>query len=278
MAAGPALETKLDEDFLFILSFARSSMYLFQSRPVEQGLIESWFEKLCLEIYRGIDSKRQRNLYLVKLVTCVQSGILTEPFLAKPPAGALDPLPQTIAPSNLDEPPWLKDFEAAEAAAMPIAGGAKDFCSYLCTKQLDDGKGLCAYLAVSVADEGEKPRWFEMGSGRPLLLSELDEEIETAFQDFMGRVVEQGVLEESGGLGEYSEKLLDAIRRELDGQAPAGEDVYLDNLLTELEAHMANKSMGRELETYNQAQRRAFLLGYLKKKLELQLDERGYIY
>lgn len=278
MAAEPSLEFKLDEDFLFILGFARSSIYLFQKRPVEQGLIESWFEKLCLEIHHGIDAKRQRNLYLVKLVNCVQSGILTDPFLAKPPTGQLDPLPQTIAPSNLDEPPWLKEFEA-EAAAMALeSGGSKDFSSYLCTKQLDDGKGLCAYLAVSVADEGEKPRWFEMGSGRPLLLSELDAEIEAAFQDFMGRVEEDGILEESGGLGEYSEKLLDAIRRELDGQAPAGEDVYLDYLLTELEAHMANKSMGRELETYNHAQRRAFLLGYLEKKLRVQMEERGYIY
>ncbi|XP_062553371.1 uncharacterized protein LOC134218420 [Armigeres subalbatus] len=277
MTTEPSLEFKLDEDFLFILNFARSSMHLFQHRPIEQGLIELWFEKLCLEIHRGIDAKRMRNLYLVKLVNCVQSGILADPFLTKPPTGSLEPLPQTIAPSNLDEPPWIKDFEA-ESSTLPTGSGTKDFCSYLCTKQLDDGKGLCAYLAVSVADEGEMPRWFEMGSGRPVLLSEMDEEIEAAFQDFMGHVEEAGILEESGGLSEFSEQLLDNIRRELAGQATAGEDVHLDNLLLELEAYMANKSLGRELETYNHEQRRAFLLGYLEKKLHLQMEERGYVH
>lgn len=276
--AEPSLEFKLDEDFLFILNFARTSIYLFKDRPIERALIESWFEKLCLEIHRGIDNKRLRNLYLVKLVTCIQSGILLDPFLAKPPPGSLEVLPQSIAPSNLDEPPWLKAFETeAAAAAMGEAGMAKDFSSYFCSKQLDDGRGLCAYLAVSVADEGEKPRWFEMGSGKPLLLAELDEEIEQAFQQFMAHQEEQD-LEESGGTGEYGVRLLEAMRKELAGQAAAGDDVYLDNLLLEFEACMANKSMGRELEGYNQGQKRAFMVGYLEKKLSLQLEERGYIH
>lgn len=275
--AEPSLEFKLDEDFLFVLNFARSSIHLFQNRPVEQGLIESWFEKLCLEIYRGIDNKRLRNLYLVKLVTCIQSGILLEPFLSKPPPGSLVPLPQPIVPSNLDEPPWLKAFET-EAAASDEACTAKDFSSYFCSKQLEEGRGICAYLAISVADEGEKPRWFEMGSGKPLLLAEFDKEIEEAFQQFMGQQEESRYLDESDGTGDYSERLLVAIRKELAGQAVAGDDVYLDNLLLEFEACMANKSMGRELDGYNQIQRRAFMLGYLEKKLSLEMEEKGYIH
>ncbi|XP_055538021.1 uncharacterized protein LOC129725808 [Wyeomyia smithii] len=260
------LDLKLDEDFLFILNFARNNMHLFQNRPGEQALIESWFEKLCLQDYRGTDAKRIRNLYLVKLVTCIQSGVLLDPFLTKPADGPLEPLPQTIAPSNMDEPPWLKEFE--ETASAMTTGTAKDFSSYVCSRHLENGRGVCLYLAVSVADEGEQPKWFEMGSGRPLLLSEFDKEIDEAYQKLMSRENQ-----DSDEFIEFAEELVLAIQEELVGLAAPGDNMYLEDLITGFCANIADKSMGRELQKYGEKQKRAFLLGYLDKKLQLQIEE-----
>ncbi|XP_058460511.1 uncharacterized protein LOC131436067 [Malaya genurostris] len=266
-----SLDFKLDEDFLFILNFARNSMHLFQNRPVDRALIESWFEKLCLEVYRGIDAKRLRNLYLVKLVTCIQSGALLEPFLAKPSAEPLDPLPPEIVPSNMDEPPWLKEFEAAAANMTP--GTAKDFCSYICSRQLENGRGVCLYLAVSVADEGEKPKWFEMGSGRPLLLSEFDKEIEEAYQKMIESTLGAAADSEPEQFIDFAEDLILAIHEEQVGLVGPEENIHLERLITDFKEHITGKPMARDLLRYSPAKRRAFLLGYLEKKLQMQVDE-----
>ncbi|XP_055632081.1 uncharacterized protein LOC129771948 [Toxorhynchites rutilus septentrionalis] len=274
--ANKSLELKLDEDFLFILNFSQGSIHLFANRPVERTLIESWFEKLCMEPYRGVEAKRLRNLYLVKLVTCIQSGVLVDHFCSKPVPGSLEPLPMAVAPSNMDEPPWLKDFEAG-SAGVDVAGGAKNFSSYLCTKKLENNRGLCLYLAVSMADDDHKPEWLDMVTGRPRLLSEQDEEIEEAFQK-----VTTAPRDEDGGPDEWEEynaRLLRAIRNELAGSASPRDDTYLEQLLADFGAYIANKSMGRELETYSDDQKRSYMLGYLEKKLEHKPnDKRRYVH
>uniref|UniRef100_A0A1Q3FTD8 DUF4485 domain-containing protein n=1 Tax=Culex tarsalis TaxID=7177 RepID=A0A1Q3FTD8_CULTA len=271
MSTKPTLDHKLDEDFLFILNFARSSLHLFKDRPVERSLIDAWFEKLCLELHRGIEAKRIRNLYLVKLVTCIQSGVLQDPFLVFPTRAPLEPLPQAIAAYNLDEPPWLAEFENA-AARMTSNVGAKDFSTYQCVRRLDNGKGICAYVAVSVADEGEIPEWVEMGSGKPVQL-----DVSSAFKTYMDAVEEQLDQSGSGEAGEmdaYCDLLLGAIRRELAGAVAQGEDAYLEQLLVDFGEHIADKPLGREMEVYNATEKRACLLGYLEKMLENRQDEK----
>ncbi|XP_058820900.1 uncharacterized protein LOC131683116 [Topomyia yanbarensis] len=266
-----SLDLKLDEDFLFILNFARNSMHLFQNRPEDRAIIESWFEKLCLEVYRGIDAKRLRNLYLVKLVTCIQSGALLEPFREKPHGVGLDPLPPEIVPSNMDEPPWLAEFDAAAAEMTP--GTAKDFSSYVCSRVLENGRGICAYVAVSVADEGEKPKWFEMGSGRPLLLSGFDAEIDKAYEKMIESTVGTAVDEEPAAFIELAEDVIIAIQEEESGLTGPDEHPGLEKFITEFKKHVRGKPMEWELLRYSHKKRRAMLLSFLQKKLQDQVDE-----
>jgi hypothetical protein len=150
--------TNLDENFLFLLDLIKNHQHTFYERPDQDVLSRSWINKLCIEKYEGIDQKRNRNLYMCKLLACMQARKLSGPFLQRPKPDELKQWPQVLP--MLKEPQWVKDL-AAESAAANYMGG-KDYRTYIATKELDRGRGMCALLSVSIADEGKEPEWYQI--------------------------------------------------------------------------------------------------------------------
>ena len=226
------LEIKLDEDFIFIVNFTKNSFANFagKHKERERHLCQSWLNKLCGdEVFKGVDEKRKRNQYLIKLLTNVQNGALTNPFLNHPPRGKLDEiqLPQI---SNMAEPPWVKEFLDREAQQVNVGG--KDFQYYVSTKLLDNNRGACAYLAISVADEGEVPKWLRLGSSKPFELEDFEVQIEDVYKEIMN----QQPTDED--LYHFEDYIIKVIDDELSGQSSPGENYNLEKLLEQFEGYL----------------------------------------
>ncbi|GLH08445.1 uncharacterized protein LOC108732868, partial [Gryllus bimaculatus] len=81
------MEEKLDQDFLFYLTFTKSFFRnLIDKYDVE--LCQAWLKRLCSET-TGVAAKRCRNIYLSQLVLAMQEGKLRGPFQQLPPVGHL---------------------------------------------------------------------------------------------------------------------------------------------------------------------------------------------
>jgi hypothetical protein len=190
---------------------------------------------------------------MVKLVTNMQDGTLKEPFLVMPPKGALAEIPMPKI-SNLAEPPWLKEFMEREAAQSHVGG--RDFQYYVSTKRLDRNRGVCAYMAVSVTDEGEKPKWLQMGSSKPFELDNFEEQIESIYKQIMHRdATEEDLLN-------YEDLILQAIDAELSGQVKAGVSYNLEKILEQFETFM----MMRDENVVEKGRR--FLLQILRQTIQ----------
>lgn len=148
---------RLDEDFLFLFSFAKKYMKSIQEQPLTQ----KWMDRLLLGPEEGIFAKNNRNTYLNKLIACLQTGHLHEPFLSPPPNYDLPPWESDDYFYAYEEPEkWIEDLIRRENDEVHVGG--KDFETYLSTKILDENRGACAYLAVSVANEGDQHSWHRL--------------------------------------------------------------------------------------------------------------------
>lgn len=157
------LQERLDEDFIFILGFLKR--FLSNVEREQHKMAHRWLEKLCYEIYESVEGKRNRNQYLTKLLACLEAGNLSEMFLMPPPSGNL-PLWETSEQNDVREADWVKILLETEENEIHVGG--KDFQTYVSTKMLDDNSGACAYLAVSVANEGDPNPWIQLADGRKI--------------------------------------------------------------------------------------------------------------
>lgn len=152
---GSDLADRLDENYLFLLNFVESSMT--SLTPEQQALSKKWLIKLGTEANsESVEGKLKRNAYLGKLITCMQDVHFAGIFATPPPSGPL-PAEQWKVPHYTETPVWLDGL--VERQANRINVGGKNFETYVSTKMFEDGRGACAYVAVSVKNEGDRSAW-----------------------------------------------------------------------------------------------------------------------
>lgn len=135
---------RLDKTFVFITSFSSSFRFEIAKFTNENmNTLKIWLHKLYVEPYDTIANKRLRNAYACELLKCMAMGKLTLPFTIIPDLGELEPIPIKTAVDP--EPEWLQDFVSAKDDNH-IANVQTLMSSKVC----DNGKGACAYVAVSM--------------------------------------------------------------------------------------------------------------------------------
>lgn len=140
------LFNRLDQNFVFIMDFSSSFRLKMAKFTHDNGsTFKLWLKKLCVDPYETIDKKRLRNAYACELLTCMAMGRLTLPFTRMPQNGPLEPISLQTAVDP--EPVWLKDFVSGKDDNDTAYRK-----TYMASKVLDNGKGACAYVAVSMND------------------------------------------------------------------------------------------------------------------------------
>lgn len=184
-ALGHQLISRLDDDYLFLLQFVNRPM---QSLPEgQQNLAKKWLEKLGTEAEtRSCAAKLGRNVYLARLIECMLGGNLKKPFDDPPKVGELPSedmdLPYLAHPT--EHPEWLDRLMMQVAGIVHVGG--RNFETYLATKLFADGRGACAYLAVSVQNEGDEAAWINIQPNR-----ERDGQIHRMFVKEMEKLEDQ---------------------------------------------------------------------------------------
>lgn len=146
---------RLDLNFQSLLFFAKK--YVSNLGVNSQVIARKWMDKL-MGTFDGLEEKRNRNVYLSKLVFCMESGSLVQPFLFPP---LLKAVPTWESTNNSNQTPnsyWSKQLSQMSRDASHTGG--RNYRSYLSTKQLPNGS--CAYIALSVINEGESSSWMHM--------------------------------------------------------------------------------------------------------------------
>lgn len=150
--------TRLDENYLFLLQFVDRPMS--ETSLEQQKLAKKWLLKLGTEVdMQSCADKLKRNNYLSELIHCMQERILSPPFNAPPPQGHLDAIDFNTSwlAGQREQPKWLDQLMNEEANKVHVGG--KNFETYLSTKLFEDGRGACAYIAVSAQNEGDEAAW-----------------------------------------------------------------------------------------------------------------------
>lgn len=150
------LMNRLDNHFLFLLSFYNNPT---KNLPEDKRAIANqWLEKLStLQDGQTITAKTRRNEYLTKLLNCIQSGTLCEPFNQSPPNNN-EQLPYVdfgFAKVVEEIPNWVNELKRQEEREVKVGG--KNFETYLSSKLLPNG--ACAYIAVSAQSETNRKAW-----------------------------------------------------------------------------------------------------------------------
>lgn len=214
------LNRKLDEDFLYILEFSKHEFNNFSKTPIQNSLCNQWLTKLSSGTYEGMNAKRTRNSYLTKLIVCMFRGKLTDMFLQQPPEGDLKsiPMPHIIEA----EPYWLNDIIGSGKAIDGVQGCQ----TYMSTELLDNNRGICAYLAMNVVDEGDPDtHWMNLGDGM-----KFEQRIEDIFDNDERLNLEKLIRNESmktvteeNVYFEHRNFLIKSILNELEGKTKEGE-------------------------------------------------------
>lgn len=155
---GSELADRLDENYLFLLNFVDNGL---------DGLTEDyrdrarkWLVKLATEAEsQSVTGKLKRNSYLGKLITCMQEKHFDPPFSTLPPPGELPAVDWTSS-TEIENPEWLDRLVDEEANKTHVGG--KNFETYVSTKLFENGRGACAYVAMSVKNEGDKSAWVKL--------------------------------------------------------------------------------------------------------------------
>lgn len=162
------LMNRFDDHFIFLLQFVNDPMSKLPEAKI--ALAKEWTVKLSTLVDQNIEGKRKRNEYLTKLVSCIQNGILCEPFNQSPPKS--DQLPRIdFGFSNIVQeiPKWVNELK--NRAENQINVGGKNFETYLSSKMLENG--ACAYLAVSAQNESNTSAWVKIQPNK-LKVDEID--------------------------------------------------------------------------------------------------------
>lgn len=162
--SGLEMINRLDDNYLYLLQFADQP--LTKLNKEQQELAKKWLVKIG-SISQSIEAKQQRNSYLGKLITSMQGEKLASPFNSPPPS---DDLPKAefddlseIAESK-QNPEWLQNILKEEEDTTHVGG--KNFETYLSAKHFENGRGACAYIAVSVQNEGDKAAWVKIAQNK----------------------------------------------------------------------------------------------------------------
>ena len=267
------VDIRLDEDFLFILNFSKSFLNNFTHNPEENELCQAWLNKLCCELVSGVDSKRVRNTYLCKLLTCMQAGALTGPFVERPNEGPLEALP--MLPLSDMEPPWLKDVLQNEVKV--VTEGGKDCRTYLNTKLLDNNEGACAYIAMSVTDEGKVPNWVQLGSG-----NQYDDLLNVIYNNVLlsdmpslpeGSLAQIPPEERKKLVIDFHIYVINSIRYELANLVEPFANPVIEDMLEKVTESIKDSVIEEELEKIPPNEHRTYLLYYMLNKLINDLEK-----
>lgn len=130
------------------------------STSEKQALAKEWIVKLSTLVEnQNITEKQKRNEYLMKLLSCIQNGILCEPFNQSPPRAYQLPRIDFGFSNVVQEiPKWVNELKNREESQINVGG--KNFETFLSSKILDNG--ACCYLAVSAQNEGNKSAWMKI--------------------------------------------------------------------------------------------------------------------
>lgn len=170
MAAEPTAETtegpfgfdlihRLDQDFLFMLSLVDEPMKNLSED--KQALAKKWLVMLGTETEANdAGEKLKRNQYLVNLIETMSKNSFGGSLFNSHPPEKLDK-DSPFNDSFIDTvPEWLDQMLRDESDQVHVGG--KNFETYMATKLFKDGRGACAYLAVSVENEGRKNAWVKI--------------------------------------------------------------------------------------------------------------------
>lgn len=184
------LDLRLDEDFIFILSFLKKPLQHFSKHTPDEAIFQLWLNKLSMEPVSGCDRKRTRNGYLCKLLMCMQAGTLTEPFLDRPKSGDLPAL--TAVPILDTEPPWLQEMlvEQQQNDIFNEMGEPANHKTYMSTKFMNDGNGACAYFAFTLPSNDSN--WLPMES---VLSSTMNEQSEMEQKELKLKIQRKSISE-----------------------------------------------------------------------------------
>lgn len=172
------LMNRLDDHFIFLLQFGNDPMSKLPSE--KQALAKEWILKLSSMVedhHQNITTKQKRNEYLTKVLSCIQNGILCEPFNQSPPKNSqLPEIDFGFSIITQDIPKWVDELKTREENQVKIGG--KSFETYLSSKLLENG--VCAYLAVSAQNEGDKSAWMKVQPNK-MISEEIDKVFEKEF-------------------------------------------------------------------------------------------------
>lgn len=161
---GHDLLTRLDDDYIYLLQFIDQP--LVKLTKDQQELVRKWLVKLGTSPEAGsLVEKRKRNSYLLKLISSMQENMFA-PFNAPPPSGELpwEDFDSSWLAEPSENPEWLNRLMLREASRVHVGG--RDFETYLATKLFENGRGACAYLAVSAQNEGDNSAWMRIRSNQ----------------------------------------------------------------------------------------------------------------
>lgn len=155
---------RLDENYLFLLQFADEAIK--KLKEDQQKLAKKWLLKLGALTSNAADDKLNRNVYLNELILQMQDGRLKTPFNSSPTQEALpkENYEKDRASDQIEDPKWIDQLMKEQQGKINIGG--KNFETYLSTKMFEDGRGACAYLAVSCQNEGDITAWLQIKSSK----------------------------------------------------------------------------------------------------------------
>lgn len=151
---------RLDQDFIFTLSLVDEPM---KNLPEDkQAMAKKWLIKLGTETeWNDAGEKLKRNTYLVNLIECMtKQSFGGSPFNMHPPETLPPQMPFDYRCFVDTVPDWLDQMLRDESDKVHVGG--KNFETYMATKLFKDGRGACAYLAVSVENEGSTNAWVKI--------------------------------------------------------------------------------------------------------------------
>lgn len=178
--------TRLDDEFNFLLQFVEGDAFTNLSNE-EKHTVKAWVTKLSTAVTDPLDggTRLTRNLFLVELTKRIQGNRLDRPFNQPPrqgPLGDAKQLGSFLLTNTLSAddyyPVWLDAMKNHEANKVHVGG--KHFETYLSTRLFEDGRGACAYLAVSCQNEGQQNSWVQFRR------TDKDEAIERVYRKEMG--------------------------------------------------------------------------------------------
>lgn len=267
------LAARLDQDFIYILSFMRYSLDAFQRehQGEERGLTQMWLDKLTNQQHTTVTAKRLRNNYLTRLVTCFQQGILLDPFLCPPPADSLKPVPLLEKPEA--DPSWLNELIEEAREMLPTAGQTtKDCQTYLSSKVFEHNRGACVYCAVAVADEGEVPKWMKIGDD----LDDNDKHMEQIFSrlTMMDKEPDKLKPEQSAQGRAIHEELIEAIDNELSNITDPSIFEPLEEMYKLYMEYTQGSEIAKKSLEFTGNKLRKFYLTHLRSELKCDFDDK----